>query len=177
MDDQEIIAGLIKQDRRAYDRLYKLYYPVIERYVLQNSGSADDARDIFQDAMIIIFEKAGRSQLVLTASLKSYLYAICRNLWLKKLRSGKALIHPDPSETVESAEQQIINLENKESTLKKLSRAFLAMTAHCKRLLNSIFYKRKTLDAIATENGYKNIHTAQNQKYKCLEQARSAFQK
>jgi len=175
MTDYEIIQGLMQNDNSAYSHLYKEYYPVTERLILKNSGTEDEAKDIFQETIILLLNKAENETLQLTSSLKTYIYSISRNLWLKELREKRKLNINIAEGVDESAEENIIKKETKQNLLQKLGRAFYKMTGHCKLLLISMFVKNKSIAAIAAENGYKNIHTARNQKYKCLEQARKEF--
>ena len=177
MNDQAIIAGLIQNDNAAYQQLYDQYYAVTERLVLQNSGTTVDAKDIFQETILILHHKAQQGNLELTAALKTFIYSISRNLWLKELRKQKKMNINLVEELDESAEEKIVNLETKRNLLQKLGSAFYKMTAHCKTLFIAMFVNKKSMATITTESGYKNIHTAQNQKYKCLEQARKEFQK
>ena len=121
--------------------------------------------------------KVEESKLEITSSFKTYLYSICRNLWLKELREKRKLNTSVTDEFDESAEEKIISRDTRNVFLQKLSRAFSKMTGHCKMLIISMFYKNKSIASVAAENGYKNAHTAQNQKYKCLEQARKEFKK
>ena len=66
-------------------RIYRIHYSMIQTLVINNSGTSDDARDIFQEAIIVLYEKAKSGSFELHAQLKTYIYAVCRRLWLKKL--------------------------------------------------------------------------------------------
>jgi RNA polymerase sigma factor (sigma-70 family) len=177
MNDERLIEGIKLQEESAYSLLYARYYTVIERLVIQNNGTTDDAKDIFQNTLLVLHDKAKEDKLEITSSLKTYVYSVSRNLWLKELRDKRKLYTQLVETFEEPVEEKIIESEDKNSFLQKLSRAFLNMTGHCKMLLVAMFYKKKSIALIAEENGYKNIHTAQNQKYKCLEQARKEFKK
>lgn len=177
MSDALIIEGIKKQSESSYSALYTRYYPVIERFIVQNNGSVDDAKDVFQNTILILHDKVKEDGFAITSSLKTYLYAISRNLWLKELRAQRLPEIRLIEEIEESEEERIIIRERKDNFLQKLNNAFHSMTGHCKMLLMAMFYKKKSMATIAKENGYKNIHTAQNQKYKCLEQARKEFKK
>lgn len=72
-----------------YGKIYQQHFPSIKRYILNNSGTEADAEDIFQDAMVVILEKYMLDDFKLTATLKTYIYAVSKNLWLKKLRTKK----------------------------------------------------------------------------------------
>jgi RNA polymerase sigma factor (sigma-70 family) len=177
MNDLAIIDGILQNDNAAYQQLYHQYYPVTERLVIQNSGTAEDAKDIFQETILVLHHKAKEGNLQLTASLKTFIYSISRNLWLKELREKRKSTISIADEMDDSAEEKIISQEIKRNLLQKLGTAFYKMTTHCKTLLISMFVKKKSIAVITAESGYKNIHTAQNQKYKCLEQARKEFKK
>ncbi len=86
MDDQRII-GLIQagKDHEAFKALYA-YLPKVEHLVRQNSGRSGDAKDIFQDALIIFHRRVRSEDFTLTSSIGTFLFAVCRNLWRDELR-------------------------------------------------------------------------------------------
>lgn len=172
-----IIEGLRQRSNDAFAILYKESYPSIKNYVLQNSGSEDDAKDVFQDTMVVLYEKAGSGNLQLSASLKTFIFSISRNIWLKKLRQKSNINFSETETTIESAEDRIIAGEKESHILLRLVRAFKKMTSHCKTLIYSMFFRESGVDKVVDEKGYKNAHSANNQKYKCLEQARKEFKK
>lgn len=88
--DQEIIQGLKSGESYAVKYLAKDYLPVIRYYISKNNGNEEDAKDIFQDALYIIIEKIHNNDFVLQGALSTYLFAICKNLWLMALDRQKA---------------------------------------------------------------------------------------
>ncbi len=88
--DQEIIQGLKSGDSYAVKYLAKDYLPVIRYFISKNNGNEEDAKDVFQDALYIIIEKIHNNDFVLQGSLSTYLFAICKNLWLMVLDRQKA---------------------------------------------------------------------------------------
>ena len=92
-----IIVNLKAIDDRLVDQafaeLYREYYPMICSYIKTNSGNDDDAADIFQDALIVLYDKVREPYFQLTCSIKTFIYSICRNLWLKKLARNKKQIN------------------------------------------------------------------------------------
>lgn len=130
--------------------IYRSYYPVIQVFILNNSGSDEDAKDLFQEALVSVFRKIrSEEHFVLTSSFKTYLYSVARHLWLKQLRKIKSeplrvidveahfeITPPHPGTTVEDAKrslfqkhlkklpedcQQIIRLSMKEVPQKKIA--------------------------------------------------------
>jgi RNA polymerase sigma factor (sigma-70 family) len=89
ISEKEIIHAFKNNDRLFIRNLYAIHLPVISRYVSHNNGEADDAKDLIQQAMLIVFQKVRSNEFELTCSFKTYLYSICKNLWLKELRKKK----------------------------------------------------------------------------------------
>ncbi len=90
--NQDIVLDILKGDNRAIKEFYKNNLPTVTQHILQNSGNKEDAYDIFQDALVVIFKKARENSLEITGSMQSYFYGVCKKLWLNKLRKNKKLI-------------------------------------------------------------------------------------
>jgi RNA polymerase sigma factor (sigma-70 family) len=171
--DQETFLGLKSKDNYAYEILYKFYYPSVRNFILKNNGNEDDAKDIFQETIIVLLEKVPKDDFNLTSSLKTFIFAISSNLWLKRLRDCNKMVKSE----VGIYEKYLIDYEEAEeeihqSNSNKVVSLFKAVTNKCIVLLRAIFYDDKDIDSITKDFGYTNKHNAQNQKYKCLEQAR-----
>ena len=88
-----IIEDLQMESDQAYTFIYQKYYETVQRFILRNSGTSDDAQDIFQDTMLVVVEKLRKDNFRLTASLKTYVTAIAKHLWFKKLRDNRSEIN------------------------------------------------------------------------------------
>ena len=87
---EEIIDGIRSRDSCVLQYIYKNYYPPIHHFIINNSGSQDDAKDIFQESIIVIYRKVKeQSHFLLSSSFKTFMYSIARNIWLKNLRDRK----------------------------------------------------------------------------------------
>lgn len=174
--DRTILDGMKQQEQSAFRLLYTFYYPTVERFVLRNNGTKADAEDIFQETLLVLLEKVPADDFELTSSLKTYIFAVASNLWLKRLRSAKRIFRADMNDLEEelAAKGSLLyttqsELDSETQTLKSLIQRGLAkITEHCQRLISAIFFHNKKV----ADLGYKNAHTAQNQQYKCLEQLR-----
>ena len=85
-NEQALLRGLAGNDSAIIEQLYKENFSTIQAFILANNGSYDDARDVFQEAMIVLFEKAKDGQLEQNCQIKTYVYSVCRRLWLKRLQ-------------------------------------------------------------------------------------------
>lgn len=87
---EEIIEGIKARDNCVLQYVYKNHYPSIHHFIVSNSGSPEDAKDIFQESIIVIFRKVKEQpHFLLNSSFKTFIYSIARNLWLKHLRAIK----------------------------------------------------------------------------------------
>src|SRR6476646_9526815 len=92
--DEALVAAVRSGDDRALERLYRQHYPMVAQLVRTNSGSDDEAKDIYQEAIIVFYEKARQPEFVLTCQVKTYLYAVARRLWLKRLAERNRFATP-----------------------------------------------------------------------------------
>jgi RNA polymerase sigma factor (sigma-70 family) len=89
--DQEIIQGLKSGESFAVKYLAREFLPVISYFISKNNGDNEDAKDVFQDALFIIIEKVHRNDFEIHGNLSTYLFAICKHLWLTELGRQKAV--------------------------------------------------------------------------------------
>lgn len=87
--DQRYIVALLNNDTAVIAEIYERFAPEIKRLVMNNSGDAEDARDIFQEALLAIAQRAGKGDFELTCPFGAYLFLICRSKWLNELKKRK----------------------------------------------------------------------------------------
>jgi len=168
--DNEILIDLKGENNEAYGRLYRQYFGMVNSFVAQNRGTTADAEDIFQDVLLVLFEKLKNDNFELTASLKTYIFAISKNLWFKRLRTTSREIGLEDFHSEKFIQEIDIAIDGERTLTEKLANYFHKITKHCNRLIHDIFYKEKTIEQIQTEYGYSSKHNAINQKHKCLNQ-------
>lgn len=176
--NQEIflLQGLANNETEAIETIYRDNYGIIQSFILKNNGYPDDARDIFQEAMIVLFEKARSDTFELSCQIKTYLYSVCKRLWLKKLQQLQRF-NP-ATENIEDT----IPVEEDLEIFKKRNEDFILMEnvmdkigEPCKSLLEAYYFQKKTMPEIAEFFGYTNADNAKTQKYKCLMRLKKLF--
>ncbi|WP_347375049.1 sigma-70 family RNA polymerase sigma factor [Aequorivita sp. Q41] len=172
-----ILTDLKAENNFAYEKLYQDNFIKISKFVQNNSGNQADADDLFQDAMLVLVEKLRQDNFQLTASIDTYVYAICKNLWFKKLRDKKVILSVAEIQSFGFLNAINDSIENEKTYLEKLKGYVLNISNHCNRLINDIFFKEKAIAQIQKEYGYSSRHNAQNQKHKCVEQIRKVKEK
>jgi DNA-directed RNA polymerase specialized sigma24 family protein len=166
------LANLRSGDLRSLEALYDQAFPMVAAHIHQNKGSTDEARDIFQEALVVLLQSAQRSDFVLTSAPSTFLFAVSRNLWLKRLRQLKREAPWEQEAMHDAPEGEPLDpsLQPEEQSHRILAQ----VTAHCQRLLKAIFLIQEPMEQLMVRMGWKNRHTADNQKYKCIQQARKA---
>ncbi|MCF8298738.1 MAG: sigma-70 family RNA polymerase sigma factor [Saprospiraceae bacterium] len=167
--DEEIIEGILLKDNTILQFIYDKFYAQIEFFVKENSGTDDDAQDIFQDATIIIYSKLKNNSLELSSSFISYLFAVCKLLWLKQLRNRRKFkFKIEFKEESMEIDEDIIEEKTITERYKLYQLYFKELGDDCQKVLQ-MFLKKIPLKEIADEMGYKNEKYAKKRKYKCKE--------
>lgn len=174
MTDEQIIH-LIKtgKSEKAFLTLYK-HFPMIRKMVLSRGGKKEDAEDLFQDSLIILFRKATETDFKLTSKLSTYLFSINRYRWNDQLiRRGKTQ-YSEIDAAMDKAEEGSLNeIYRTESRLLLAEKIIHELGDRCKEMLILFYSETMKLKDIASKMGYSSENSAKNQKYKCLEMAKN----
>ena len=170
------MLGLAKSDGKSLEIIYSDNFPVVLRMILQHNGTEDDAKDVFQEAIIILYEKACKGDFTLTSRLKTFLYSVCRHLWLKKLQGNHGLYAlPSELEEIIPAEEIVDDHEAKDEQFRIMEKAMDSLGQPCKTILEDYYLHKLSMQEIAEKFGYTSSENAKNQKYKCLMRLKKMF--
>ena len=180
MDDLRIIELIQSgKDHEAFKALYA-HLPKVEHLVRQNSGRGGDAKDIFQDALIIFHRRVRTEGFALTSSIGTFLFAVCRNLWREELRRrNKALtswdLEDDPAALRDDEPADLTALLAREGEYSRAEQALKSLGDKCLDVLTRFYVKHEPLSEIAKALGFAGEGAAKTRKYKCLEEARKRY--
>ncbi|REE01273.1 RNA polymerase sigma factor [Marinoscillum furvescens] len=160
MKDREILDRIVKGDERALDYLYKKYYRMMTNIVLKNNGTEEEAKDVYQEALLAFWQKAASGKLVLTSKISTFLYSICLNQWRKELDRKSRLSR----EEVEKEDYQ--GYDEKER-YKIVIDCIGELGDTCRRILTYYYFDGLNMSDIAEKLNFANTDTAKTKKYKC----------
>lgn len=170
--DEQILKGILRHDNLILQYIYKQYYYKVNYFIKKNSGSEDDANDVFQEAIIVIYRKIKENDLVFEASsFQGYLFSVCRFLWLKQLekqRIEKEKINDTMPYQEDIYDDNLVELVDKNEKYGLYQKHFKTLSTDCQKLLQ-LFFEKVPLKEIARIMGYKNEKYAKKRKYKCKE--------
>lgn len=171
LTDEEIIAGLRKRDNRVLQYIYKNAFNPVKQLILNNAGSDNDAEDIFQEALIIIFKKLkDQEDFQLTAAFNTYIYSISRLLWLKNLRNIKKIeidpLNRDMEERIEFEEPSPV--QDKDLRMAIYQRTLMKIPEDCQKILRLTAQDISSRD-IARQLGFRSEGYVRKRRHFCKE--------
>jgi len=174
MTQDQIIQQIQSGNReKAFKELYN-YFPKVEALILKSGGSKNNASDIFQEALILLFRKLQKCDFVLTSSLETYLYSVCRFMCYDQNRANAK--QTDWNVNLEESEQdEIASIFQEEEKYKLAETALQTLGEKCLEILKMFYHQGVKMAEIAKKMTLSSAKIAKNQKYKCLEKAKQKF--
>ncbi|MDF2449118.1 MAG: polymerase subunit sigma-70 [Bacteroidota bacterium] len=175
--DLEFIEGLRHNNDAVLRALYKKYFNLVLKYVVNNSGNSEVAADVYQETIIVLYENAQKPAFTLNCQLQTYIFSIAKRLWLKQLRMNGSLsrFKEDEENEVVDVESELSDHLKKESDIEKMNVCMENLGEPCKTLLKDFYVYRLSMDEISEKFGYTNSDNAKTQKYKCLQRLKRYF--
>ncbi len=179
LSDEDLVKKLksnnYSENDEAMNFLYSAMYRKITSYINKNSGSDQDADDIFQDSLIALYKSAKVNRLDEVNNIQAYFYSICRNLWLKALKKNqRTTALTDEYDTLgEEAIQVTTLLSDEKSTL--LDRLLKGLGESCKNILVYYYYERLKMKEIMTLMNFSSEQVAKNKKSSCMKKLKETI--
>jgi len=147
-------------------RLYKEAFPTVARYIAHRGGDLEEARDVFQEALVVYYERVLANRANIKQSEKAYLFGIARHIWLHRFHSEKDKIPlADGMELPEEQEKQLSDT--------RLLQLLTQAGEKCMQLLKAFYYDKLNMRGLARQFGFSSERSATVQKFKCLEKIRN----
>ena len=161
----EIIRGIAKRKEKIIKHVYDTCYPDIRKLILINAGHEHDAEDIFQEAMLKVYQKITDHGLELTCKFKTYLYSVSRFLWLQELEKRRTTPHQQEyvDDVIDDKDRKNPSEDEK---LRIYETHFRELTKECQKVLN-MYFRQASMEEICVVMGYKNVQIAKDKKYRC----------
>jgi RNA polymerase sigma factor (sigma-70 family) len=167
--NKEIFIGIRNKENAVLQYVYKTFYPIIRDFVIRNSGKSEDAKDVFQEALVVIFRKVQDENETLHSSFTNYLYTVSRFIWLKMLKRRKLSVDK-LTELIQPMEMESDEIRNIEASMERkvYQYYFEKLGKECKEIL-TLFYNEMSFRDIAVKMGLSSEEYARKKKYDCKE--------
>lgn len=166
----EIIEGIRTRDNTVLQYIYKKYYPTVHHFILSNQGSTDDAKDIFQESVIVIYRKIkDEDRFMMNSSFKTFIYSISRHLWLKQLRTRRYEDQKinDQQRFIELKEEPF-RIDQEDLRMSLYQKHFKDLPADCQKILK-LSVSNITQKEIADALGFSSENYIKKRKHYCKE--------
>jgi RNA polymerase sigma factor (sigma-70 family) len=175
--DAQFMDGLRTGSNEVLAALYRKYYNIVLKLIVNNSGSEEAAQDIYQETVIVLYENAQKPDFELNCQLQTYIYSVAKRLWLKQLKkNGKTfLLKESEEQEVADVSRDLDEYLGKEADIENMNRSLAELGEPCATLIKDFYVQRLSMDEIADKFGYTNADNAKNQKYKCLQRLKKYF--
>lgn len=166
---EEILEGIQNRDTDILDYVYKSFFNHIKDFVTQNDGTEDDAKDVYQDAILVIYQKTRNNNLTLSCSFNTFLFSIGRLLWLKQLNYRKNFkkVIEESAKFIE-LDEEISNIYWTNERFKLYQDHFKRLSYNCQKILE-LFLARIQLKEIARILRLKSDDYVKKRKHQCKE--------
>lgn len=166
--DQALLEGIRDKNDEVIRKIYEDCFPGIRGFVSSRSGNLDDANDLFQDALIVVYKKCRDGDFELTCKLKTYLQAVCRRMWMNKIARRKGIHITDITEVEEEigAEPDITISFHKQERERLYREYFSKLGADCQRILTA-FMEGVKMRQIAAQMKIASEGAAKKRKFVC----------
>lgn len=168
LSPQEYIEGIKRGDPDIVKGIYEKYHPAIVHMVETKFGTKEDANDVFQEGLVLIYQKTQNPDFKLTSAFLTYFYAVCKNIWSNKLRkksNKEVTLEPDMLLMIKSDTTEVLEENEKYFLYRKM---FLRLGEDCQKVLD-LFLQKIKMDEIMKQMGYGSISYTKKRKFLCKE--------
>lgn len=169
--DQSLYQGLLNNEPKVFEFIYTKNFPAVRQQVQQYGGSEDDAKDIFQEGMIALWDniRSGTYQLREGVKMSTYLIQICKLRWMDRMKkaSNRYEIRKNDYVEPEAEAEVLVNWIDREEQ-QQFQRQFAQLGERCQDLLNRFYFLKESMQEIAAALNIGEA-TAKNEKYRCMQ--------
>ena len=174
-NEKALLQGLARKEKKAIESIYRDNYNIVQALVVNNNGSAEDAKDVFQEAMIVLFEKVQSGSFELNCLIRTFMYSVSRRIWLKRLLQQNRYSLSESTDELVIVDDEVEEHEKRNQDFTVMEKAMGSLGEPCKSLLEAFYLQKRSMQDIAAGFGYTNAENAKNQKYKCLMRLKKLF--
>lgn len=172
--DSELVENLKSGQRmdESIKAIYRSHFESLCWYVMNNSGSRQDAEDIFQEVVVNFIDIVQKDKFREESTVKTFLFSLNRYTWLNELkRRGRAMAREEKYERGQERVEMdtshfIADREGKSEVLRIVGE----LGETCRKILLLFYYENMSMKEILDVTDYETEQVVRNKKYKCLKQ-------
>lgn len=174
--DKEILEAFAHSDERRQNEavryMYLHYFPSILSFVQRNNGLEEDAADIFQDALLVFYQKSREKDFSLNCTIKTYVYSICKNTWYYRLRGRKKEVRMEFDLETVPLEENTLDILIEKDYKQIIADLMNQLGEKCRDILTHVYFDKMRMDEIAHRVDMSSAQVVRNQKARCMKKLR-----
>ena len=167
VSDESLVERIKANDRSVLGDLFIKFEKVVFKHIQTHGGNLDDAKDMLQESIIVLWQNVSAGRFKLQSKLSTYLVAVAKNKWMVEMRRKKRFVQDDPPDHMHSAEPGILDKIVNDETLERVRFALEQITPICKQLLLLFYFEERSMEEIAEILSFANMNVAKAKKYQC----------
>ncbi len=167
VSDESLVERIRKNDRTVLGDLFIKFEKVVFKHIQMHGGSLDDAKDMLQESIIVLWQNVSAGRFKLQSKLSTYLVAVAKNKWMVEMRKKKRFVQDDPPDNTHPAEPGILDKIVNDEMLERVRFALEQITPICKQLLLLFYFEERSMEEIAKILSFANMNVAKAKKYQC----------
>ena len=164
--ERQIFKRIRENDRDVLGELFLKYEKMVTNYVLKNGGNHDDAEDILQEAIIVLWQRINSGHFEVKSKISTFIFSVAKNKWMSELRKKKRMTVIDEETDLEAEADIMGNLLTNEE-LDMIESVMGKLSEICRKLLHLFYFEERKMDEIAEMLGLANVNVAKSKKYQC----------
>lgn len=167
-EESRLLDGIRRGDEEALVQLYAANRRPVTAFVTRNSGTHDDAEDMLQEALVVLWERVRTGRFEQQARLGTFLFATVRNIWLRRLAQKRRETPSDnPGTDTPDGDPSALDLLIDAEQTEQIRSALERLSEPCRTLLLLFYWDECSMEEIAARLGFANAETAKAKKYQC----------
>jgi len=166
LSDKEITEGIASDKNDVLNYVYEEMFPYVESYVFQQGGSKEQAQDLFQEAMIIIYKKVISGSLTLHCKFSTFLFAVCKRIWIQDRKKYFLRLTKLKEMQFVSESEGPYGRDSGIDAKELFDKHFQRLGPDCQQILK-MYFNGVRIDEIREVMGINTIHHASDKKYRC----------
>jgi RNA polymerase sigma factor (sigma-70 family) len=166
LPDKKIVEGIASHDSTVLNQVYREILPCVESFVVQNGGNEEQALDVFQDAMMIIYDKICKGTFSLQCKFSTYLYAVCKKVWIQEHKKQISRLKKLNEIAVVAEKEARYAQEGTDEMMELFHKHFNLLGKGCQKMLR-LYFNGATIEDIREFMGFRTVHQASDKKYRC----------
>ncbi len=166
--DAKILNMMVNGDEEALLLIYRQNQKAVFSLVMKNNGGADDAEDVLQESVIVLWQRVQSGRFEYSSKLSTFVYAVAKNIWSRKrMRSMREPATDFNDDVMDSEELSPLDAMVQTERSSAVAAALEKLGEPCKTLLLLFYWEERSQEEIALQMGFANAATVKSKKYTC----------